>query len=1015
MTHAVLLWDRTLAGWTAHAAPDARVALAAEAGALRIDFTLGGGASWAIARRAVDLELPSAWALELTVRGDAPRLELQVKLVGPGGDVWWWRRPGFLLSRDAGRVVLRRAALEFAWGPSGGGEPARIVAVEIAVAAAAGTGTLVVEDFRLAPRPAAADPPRPVAAYASSARAGCEAACALDGDAATAWRPEPGDPAPALALDLGTAREWGGLVVCFAGAASPATRLLAGDDGARWAPVADEPGSAATRRWLGAGEIESRWIRLELPASADGVAEVAVAPLELAVAPARWAALRAQAAPRGRYPRHLLGEHAPWAVVGGDGDATKGLLGEDGALEVDAESFTLEPFLLVDGRLVTWADVVARPSLADGTLPMPSVEWTGGPLGLRVTAFASGERGARALVARYLVTNPGGAPANARLVVAVRPFQVLPAWQRLNVAPAVARIARAEADGARLRVNGTREVVAVTAPDAASAVATTDGLDAVLDGGAPASAAVDDPLGFVEGVLAFDLRVLGGGAEEVVVAVPLDARAAAALPSGLDRASAARFGRAREDAAVDAWRARLAAIPLALPPCAEPVMASLRASIGWILVNREGVRIQPGPRCYRRSWIRDGTLTGTALAEMGLADEGRDFLRWYAPHQRPDGTVPCAIDRDGTADPAPEHDAHGQLVWGVVELWRLTGDAAFLAEMWPRVAAAAAVLERLRAERTGRAFEGTACFGLLPESISHEGYSSRPVHAYWDDLFAVRAFADAAAAATVLGQAAEAARFAALADAIRRDLHASVVRTMAAHAIDFVPGSVELGDFDPTSTAIAFDPCAAADALPRAALEWTFARYWDEVTERRAAREARGPYEVRNVVAFLALGWKERALALLDRLLADQRPPAWRQWPEIVWRDPRAPRFLGDLPHGWVASTFVRAVRRLVAWERPDGTLLVGSGVPEAWVREAPGVRARALPTHWGALDLELRADGDDAVRVTLGGTVRPPGGIVVAAPLARPLHAVTVNGVPCAATDSVRVAAVPAEVVFRH
>ena len=28
--------------------------------------------------------------------------------------------------------------------------------------------------------------------------------------------------------------------------------------------------------------------------------------------------------------------------------------------------------------------------------------------------------------------------------------------------------------------------------------------------------------------------------------------------------------------------------------------------------------------------------------------------------------------------------------------------------------------------------------GLLPESISHEGYSSNPVHSYWDDFFALR-------------------------------------------------------------------------------------------------------------------------------------------------------------------------------------------------------------------------------------------------------------------------------------
>ena len=200
---------------------------------------------------------------------------------------------------------------------------------------------------------------------------------------------------------------------------------------------------------------------------------------------------------------------------------------------------------------------------------------------------------------------------------------------------------------------------------------------------------------------------------------------------------------------------------------------SLRASLGWILVNREGPRIQPGPRCYRRSWIRDGTLTGTALVEMGFADEARAFLRWYAPFQLPDGRVPCAVDRHGI-DQAVEHDSHGQLVWGVVEVFRLTGDRDFLRELWPRVLAAVGAIEALRAQRTTDAYRGSAAFGLLPESISHEGYASHPVHSYWDDCFAVRALADAADAAAVLGDGGAAARIGALRDAMRADLRASV-------------------------------------------------------------------------------------------------------------------------------------------------------------------------------------------------------------------------------------------------
>ena len=173
-----------------------------------------------------------------------------------------------------------------------------------------------------------------------------------------------------------------------------------GDNGRRWLPLVVDVAGSGRRRWLRTGEAESRFVRLELPAGAGGgIARIAFAPIELAVAPARYAAAVARAARRGRYPRHLLGEQAYWAVVGGDGDERKALLGEDGALEVAAECFSVEPFLWSDGRLHGWADAASAASLVDGCLPIPSVEWNVAGLRVRITAFAAGEPGRSALVA----------------------------------------------------------------------------------------------------------------------------------------------------------------------------------------------------------------------------------------------------------------------------------------------------------------------------------------------------------------------------------------------------------------------------------------------------------------------------------------------------------------------------------------------------------------------------------------------------------------------------------------
>ena len=113
----------------------------------------------------------------------------------------------------------------------------------------------------------------------------------------------------------------------------------------------------------------------------------------------------AREAPRGTYPRGMSGEQTAWTVVGIDAGADSGLLSADGALEVSRRGFSIEPFVVTDSRVVSWADVDTRPFLLDGSLPIPGVTWRHPSWELRVTAFASGSRESSRLVARYELKN----------------------------------------------------------------------------------------------------------------------------------------------------------------------------------------------------------------------------------------------------------------------------------------------------------------------------------------------------------------------------------------------------------------------------------------------------------------------------------------------------------------------------------------------------------------------------------------------------------------------------------
>src|ERR1051325_2365285 len=296
----------------------------------------------------------------------------------------------------------------------------------------------------------------------------------------------------------------------------------------------------------------------------------------------------------------------------------------------------------------------------------------------------------------------------------------------------------------------------------------------------------------------------------------------------------------------------------------------------------------------------------STLLRLGHQSQAKAFAGWYAGFQYEDGKVPCCVDRRG-ADPVPENDSHGELIYLVAEIWRYTGDRALVERLWPNVHAAARYINKLRSENHGE-FEG-----LVTESISHEGYSAKPMHSYWDDFFALRGLEDAELLARVLGIN---ERFDAA--GMRRDLAASIRRTIETHHIDYAPGSAERGDFAATSTAIGISPLNLGALLPQRELQRTFDRFLDSL---RKPREDYTPYELRNIGALIRLG----------------------------------------------------------PCDAEAGSSVIGAGVPRAWL--AKPLHVGPLGMAGGTVDVRMRLEGDQIVaevRNTTGRAVTVPDGVTL-------------------------------------
>ena len=499
--------------------------------------------------------------------------------------------------------------------------------------------------------------------------------------------------------------------------------------GRRWKTLHEAKAAAGKRSYVYLPGLRTRLLRLEIDEPSAGAA-LRMQSFEFSRSiEAFWSHI-AGGEPRGWHPRWLHNEQTLWTPFGTADGIQCALMNGDGMVEAAQGSFCIEPMLWVEERLFTWADVAARQSLLEDWMPVPTVTWETADWRLRIRGEATASGAARV---RYALENLTDRKFSARLFVLVRPFQVTPPWQSFRGLGGVSSIHDLAWRKSTVHVNGAARIVAARAADEAAAGFGALSFDqgfmaAHLAAGALAAGdEVHDPFGFATGALQFELSPEAHRSVECTLnclpAADADADADASAERTADIAGERPFewgGRVRHAQ----W--------LGSGWMMDAVRAALTAT-AHILVTRSGPALQPGPRRYTRSWIRDGAMMSAALLRMGRTQEVKEFIGWYAPHQRADGFVPCCVDREGV-DWLVEHDSHGELLALIADYHRFTSDDAQLEESWTYIDKAVGCIEGLLGPD-----------GLLPISVSHEGYLAQPVHSYWDDFWALRGLRDAVA------------------------------------------------------------------------------------------------------------------------------------------------------------------------------------------------------------------------------------------------------------------------------
>jgi hypothetical protein len=951
------------------------------------DFTKGSG--YGGIQKLISLDLPENYQFSFYLKAESPSNNFEIKFLDASGEnVWWVNNRNYEFPTEWKKIIIKKRHINFAWGPTGDQSLKRIDRIEFTVASfVGGKGTVLIDDLKFEELPPETKVYSKPSVSASSFLIDYTPDFMLDSIASSYWQSD-GVKDQNVFIDFKSRREFGGLKIGWKkDLQAKSFDIFLSEYENNWEKVYSVSSNKSDVSFIRLPEAEARFLKIKLLENESeksfGIREIEFLDIKNSLTRNDFLIYVSKNSPAGDYPRYFSEQASYWTVVGVNSDLKEALINEDGMVEIEKESFSIEPVLKVGERLSNWTENKTMHSLEGNYLPVTVVDVSYYSDLLKIKAFTSGKENKNStLFLKYTVKSIFSSAKSLSLCLLIRPFQVNPHYQFLNLEGGVGKINSIKEENGRIYINEEKVILPVTPYNSFGACTFDEGNIAYFlrEGKIPENKSVIDPTNLASGVIQYDFSLLPGEEKIIYLVVPFYGEET--LPENLSP----KIIEQKFEETKNFWREKVNHIKFNLPKSADKIINTWKSNLAYILINRDKAGIQPGSRSYERSWIRDGSLTSSALLKSGIVNEVKEFIDWYADHQYENGKVPCVVDSRGP-DPVPEHDSHGQLIYLIKEYFNFTKDTTFLRSKNMNVLKAVNYIESLIAERSTDHFKYgndsvRAYYGLVPESISHEGYSAKPMHSYWDNFFIMKGLKDAAEIQLILGEKENYVKIKKIRDTFSENLYNSINLAMKVRGIDYIPGCVELGDFDATSTTIALTPSNELNNLPKPQVYNTFEKYYEFFKNRRDGKidwVNYTPYENRLIGTFIYLDQPERAHELIEFFLNDQRPQGWNHWAEVVWKDERHPGFIGDMPHTWVGSDFINAIRSMFVYENEDdSSLVIGAALYQDWIDSPDGMSVENLPTYYGELSYSIKKVYDEYHFLIYGDVKLPKGGIKI-------------------------------------
>ena len=772
------------------------------------DFTKGTG--YGGIQKFFPIDLPDNFEFSFYVKAESPSNNFEIKFLDNSGqNVWWVNNRNYDFPKDWKKVRIKKRQIDFAWGPTNDKSLKRIDRIEFTIASfVGGKGSVWIDDLKFEPLPPETISYLKPLTTATSFSIAHNPDFMSDNLPKTYWESN-GVKEQSLTIDFKGRREFGGLKIeWLKNHHAKDYEILLSADGNNWGKVYSVSTNQSDVSFIRLPEAEAKLLKINLiesnSALSFGINEITILDVKESLTLNDFITYIAKNSPIGNYPRYFLNEAYYWTVVGVNKDVKEALISEDGMVEVAKAEFSIQPMLKDDNKLFNWSSVNSTQSLEENYLPIPIVKWNCNDLDLETKIFANGEANKNSvLYLKYTITNNSTIIKNGSLYLLIQPFHVNPHYQFLNLVGGVGKLNSVKENKGKIYLNEDKVILPITQYTSFVSTIYDEGniVDRLLNNRITQNKSIVDPtniptglVGLANGVLQYSFSLNPGEKKAVYLAAPF-------YDEKLVNEDLTEEGIEKKlSETIDIWKSKVNNIKFNLPKSADKIVNTYKSNLAYILINRDNTGIQPGSRSYERSWIRDGSLTSSALLKSGIVDEVKEFIEWYTLNQYENGKVPCVVDSRGP-DPVPENDSQGEMIYLIREYFNFTKDTIFLRTKNENVKKAVEYIESLILERsTGHFKNGNdsvrSYYGLVTESISHEGYSAKPMHSYWDNFFTLKGLNDAIEIQKILGEDDSYEKIKKIRESFKENLYNSLNLAMKVRKIDYIPGCVELGDFD---------------------------------------------------------------------------------------------------------------------------------------------------------------------------------------------------------------------------